>query len=319
MRILVIRGGAIGDFLVTLPALQALRRFRPDAEIHLLGRPAIRSLAILPGVCDGFTSLEEARFASLYSPDPRLPESPAGFFAPFDWIISYLHDPDGLLGSKFDGLGFHQVSAFAARPGRRLWIHGDPLIRTGPAARQLAEPVQILGAILTDPIGTLTLSDQAIEAAEQFWGREEDRFRIVLHPGSGSPSKNWPADRWRSVLERIASEIPRARLIVTGGEADGAALAAFDRRGPWRCHRSADLLETAALLAQADRFLGHDSGISHLAAALGTPGLLLFGPTDPAVWAPPVKRIRVIRAGTGLMEDISTDEVWQEARRFLAS
>jgi heptosyltransferase-2 len=317
MRILVIRGGAIGDFLVTLPAIQSLRRLRPDASIHLLGRPAVRALATLGGACDGFTSLEEGRFAALHRPGP--PDGLAPFFEPFDWVVSYLHDPDGTVGEALTALGFDPGTAFAPPPGRRLWIHGDPMIRTAPAALQLAEPVQILGGTLDDPLGTLALPDEAIREAERLWGDGDTGVRIAVHPGSGSPSKNWPAGRWCALLERIGAEIPHARILVLGGEADGPALERLRGKGPWRCHTPGDLTATAALLAQADRFLGHDSGIGHLAAVMGTRALLLFGPTDPAVWAPPTPRAEVLRSETGRMEDIPVDEVWQAARRFLAS
>ena len=72
--------------------------------------------------------------------------------------------------------------------------------------------------------------------------------------------------------------------------------------------RNLPLPELAAALARCRLFLGHDSGVSHLAAAVGTPCILLFGPTDPAMWAPPGDHVRVLRRGES-MDTIAVDEV----------
>jgi heptosyltransferase-2 len=69
------------------------------------------------------------------------------------------------------------------------------------------------------------------------------------------------------------------------------------------------LTTLANLLQNCSFFLGHDSGISHLAAAVGTPSLLLFGPTDPAIWAPQNAQVRVLRSRNRTLEEIAVEEV----------
>jgi ADP-heptose:LPS heptosyltransferase len=107
---------------------------------------------------------------------------------------------------------------------------------------------------------------------------------IALHPGSGSARKNWPLDRWAELIERLQSP-----LLVVTGEAE-KALPRWP--GTWPVVHAEDwpLPVLGAALAKSRLFIGHDSGISHLAAASGARCVLLFGPTEPAIWAPPGTR-----------------------------
>jgi ADP-heptose:LPS heptosyltransferase len=117
----------------------------------------------------------------------------------------------------------------------------------------------------------------------------------VIHPFSGGLRKNWPLDRYRELARRLADKMPVAWC--TGPEDDlpGAEI------------RIPNLYELACRLADARIFIGNDSGIAHLAAAVGTPVVALFGATDPRVWAPRGHDVRVVQ---GLaMEAISVADV----------
>jgi ADP-heptose:LPS heptosyltransferase len=100
---------------------------------------------------------------------------------------------------------------------------------------------------------------------------------ILIHSGSGSPAKNWPAERFAAVIRALRRPV---RLIV--GEADQSAAAHL--AGPRLDHPS--LEELAARLAGCHAYLGNDSGVSHLAGLCGARSVVMFGPTDPAVWRP---------------------------------
>ncbi len=128
-------------------------------------------------------------------------------------------------------------------------------------------------------------------------GRAESRGSVVLHPYSGSERKNWPMERFLE-LERAL-------------EADGVVVE-WAARGDWV--RFADLGELGWWLAGAGVFVGNDSGVTHLAAAVGARVLALFGTTDPAVWGPRGD-VEVVRAGW--MEAIGVGEVLEGVRRRL--
>jgi ADP-heptose:LPS heptosyltransferase len=119
----------------------------------------------------------------------------------------------------------------------------------------------------------------------------------VIHPFSGSARKNWPLERFREVAARLSIPV---RWCAGPEEAlDDAA-------------RFENLYELACWLARARVYIGNDSGITHLAAAVGTPVVAIFGPTDPAVWAPRGERVEIV---SGKLEEVPVDEVLEAALR----
>jgi heptosyltransferase III len=111
---------------------------------------------------------------------------------------------------------------------------------------------------------------------------ERENF-AVIHPFSGSPRKNWPLEKFLSLAARLERSMP----VRWCAGADDPPLAG--------AIRIENLYELGCWLARARLYIGNDSGVTHLAAAVGTPVLALFGPTDPAVWAPRGANIRVAR------------------------
>ena len=185
------------------------------------------------------------------------------------------------------------------------------------AARQLARPLQSLALYLEDHAATVHPSAADHAFADEFLGAN-DAPLIALHPGSGSPRKNWPLENWRALGAALLAQTPPPRLLLIGGEADRAqldALTAAWRGVPVLLARDLPLPHLAALLARCRLFLGHDTGISHLAAATGAPSLLLFGPTDPAVWAPANPHVSIIAAPGGDLAALPIATIQAEAAR----
>jgi ADP-heptose:LPS heptosyltransferase len=116
----------------------------------------------------------------------------------------------------------------------------------------------------------------------------------IVHPGAKSPARRWPAERWAAV---VGHELRRGRRVVVTGSAEEAALARSVARLAGLpdgdvCAGRTTLLHLAALIAHAGRVVCGDTGVAHLATALGTPSVLLFGPTSPDKWGPPRERSR---------------------------
>jgi hypothetical protein len=117
----------------------------------------------------------------------------------------------------------------------------------------------------------------------------------VIHPFSGSPRKNWPLERYRGLAQRLALPVRWC----AGPEEKLEDATRID-----------NLYQLASWLASARLYIGNDSGITHLAAAVGVPTVAIFGPTDPAVWAPRGDRVNVL---SGNLNEISVDRVLKAA------
>jgi heptosyltransferase-3 len=290
-RILVIRGGAIGDFILTLPAIKLLRDGFPAADLEILGYKHIAGLARMSGYADATRSIEYAALSSFFSRDGNLAPDLLDYFSRFEQVVSYLFDPDGIFASNL------------RRAGVRNLIAASPKI-TGQehAARQLAQPLESLALYLENPSAIILPNEP----------RKVDRALIAIHPGSGSETKNWPLERFVALMRELLRSDEKRRLLLVGGEADEkqiAQLAAAVPHEKVRVSKNLPLTRLASLLQNCGLFIGHDSGISHLAAAVGTPCLLFFGPTDPAIWAPANPQVRVLRSPSRTMDGIGLSDV----------
>jgi heptosyltransferase-3 len=194
------------------------------------------------------------------------------------------------------------------RAGVRNLVSADPRPSEGlHAAFHLARPMERYALFLDDPAPRFHPSPEDHAAAGRFLAGSPGPL-AALHPGSGGARKNWPLDRWA----QIARALPGYRWIITGGEADGMLpeqLADLLPRDRCRVARGLPLPVLGALFARCELYLGNDSGISHLAAAAGAPCVLVFGPTDPAIWAPRNAGVCVASAPDGELERLEPDVV----------
>jgi len=299
-RILVIRGGAIGDFILTLPALKALRDARPRAHMEILGYKHIAVLAEERFYAQAVHSIEYGPLARFFARNSELPAELAEYFASFDLIVSYLYDPDQIFETNLRRCGVQNLICGPAKI----------VENAGHAARQLARPIQELGIKVVDFAERIFPSIDDQEFARGFLVSVPQPI-IAMHPGSGSHEKNWPLENWIGLFSPDSRFADLERLLVISGEADEAQTDELERewknRGV-RFTRNLPLPRLAAVLERAI-FIGHDSGISHLAAAAGANSILLFGPTDPDVWAPRNENVRVLRPPSGKLSDLKTQTV----------
>ena len=298
-RFLILRGGAIGDFIATLPVLQALRAQWPAATIEIWGYPHIAELAVAAGWAQTVVSLDRAEMSRFFVTEPSFTDAQVAAIRSFDLVLNYLHDPVGQVRSNLLLAGAKQV------------LSGSPIIKRGPAVPFLLEPLQALALYETELVPTL---EWPAELRAQ--GRDRLRARgllgrpVAVHPGSGSPTKNWPVERFVEIVRRLRAAGREAVAVL--GEADAAEAAVFARELPdLPVLTDLTLVELAGALAECGAFLGNDSGIAHLAAAVGLPTTALFGPSDADVWAPRGRGgVRVLRAPEGELERLEISAVW---------
>ena len=299
-RILVIRGGAIGDFILTLPALKALRDARPQAHIEILGYKHIAVLAENRFYAQAVRSIEYGPLARFFAPNSELPAALADYFASFDLIVSYLYDPDRIFEANLRRCGIQNLICGPARI----------VENAGHAARQLARPIEELGINVVDLAERIFLSTEDREFAREFLAPAPPSI-IAIHPGSGGHEKNWPLENWIGLFSPDSRFANLEHLVVISGEADKARTDQLEQEWKKRDVRFAKNLLLPRLAAVLERaiFIGHDSGISHLAAAADANCILLYGPTDPDVWAPTNDNVQILRAPNGRLDDLRIEQV----------
>jgi heptosyltransferase-2 len=301
----VIRGGAIGDFVLTLPAIAALRAQFPNAHLEVLGYPHIVQLAVAGGLVNRVHSIEARALAGFFARGGSLAEDLAEYFSEFDLIISYLYDPDRIFETNVALCGGAQFIVGPHRPDE---------VSDLPAAQAFLKPLERLAIFDADPVPRLRIPQihqplgQRIvpghASANGASGGSAREPMLALHPGSGGEHKNWPESEWAELLRMLAGTTT-LRFLIAGGEAEGAKLARLAALVPEARRQLAENLplpELAVELQGCAAFIGHDSGISHLAAALGLRGLVLWGETRERIWRPPSERVVILNRSGGLSQ-----------------
>lgn len=297
-KILVIRGGAIGDFILTLPAIAALRRQFPDAHLEVLGYPHIVQLAVAGGLVNQVQSIEAGPLAGFFARNGTLNPELMEYFSSFNLIVSYLFDPDEIFKTNVGRCTKAQFIVGPHRPKETEAVH---------AAQVFLKPLEGLAIFDADPLPRLAINSQHSTSPA-----------IALHPGSGSETKNWPEAKWADLLQHLLTKTT-SNILLIGGEAEGERLQRLAAAlSPTRVKvaQSLPLTELAGLLQGCAAFVGHDSGISHLAAALGIPVIVLWGNTIEEIWRPSHERVVILKAVGGL-PSITVSQVAETLRSLL--
>jgi heptosyltransferase-2 len=290
-KILVIRGGAIGDFILTLPAIAALRQQFPDAHLEVLGYPHIVQLAVAGKLVDRVQPIEAGPLAGFFARNGTLNPALIEYFASFSLIVSYLFDPDEIFKTNVGRCTKAQFIVGPHRPNEAEKLH---------AAKVYLKPLERLAIFEADALPRLNLTPDTRHLTPT----------LALHPGSGSEKKNWPEENWANLIQEVLART-HCNLLIVGGEAEGERLQRLSAALPptrVKVAQSLALTELAALLQSCSAFIGHDSGISHLAAALGISGIVLWGDTVEEIWRPPHEGVTIVK-NTGGLKAISVEQV----------
>lgn len=301
---LILRGGAVGDFIVLLPLLEALRERFPGERLAVAAAPQLGALAMAAGLADEARDLGRRDFATLFQ-DGAPPEAAlVAWLRSFERIVSFLHDPQGAVARAFG----RPVIAGLPKPLDGAGKAGEQMIASVRRALDLPD-IDLASYRLRLPCEVHD-SAEATLVTGRWW---------TVHPGSGSARKNWPAERWGELLGRLLTRDHHVRIALLGGEADDAPMGVLRLILPperIRVFAHRPLVEVAGLLAASECYLGHDSGLGHLAAALGLPTFQIFGPSDASVWAPPQPRAFVLRAPAGETSRLTVDQAITAWKRF---
>jgi len=301
----VMRGGAIGDFILTTPAIDAMRPCSSRDGLCIIGRPTIACLAHPDYLLDS----EGASATCLYAEEGPVTAEVREQLADARVVLAYTTYPESKLRRRLRGLTDGEV-----------WVH-DP--RPTPGARlhmveHLLCPLRRHGVPIGDPVPRLQVGarDREYAAGVPIGGSNHVPL-VLLHPGSGGPHKCWPPRRFALLAGQLCRRGCRVAVIWGPVEAErGSDLTdQLDEECPVLC--PPDLPSLAGLLAMAHLFIGNDSGPGHMAAAVGIATLSLFGPTDPVLWCPRSPASRVLVAPGGDLRTLAVDSVRRAAEEQL--
>ncbi len=280
-KILLWHQGALGDLQLAGPALQAVRRRYPRARLTGLGQPQPWGLLSHTLSLEAVWDSSESGWGPLFADAPLPPELRARL-AGFQLALVFTPGPNPPVLARLQQAGIPAVA----------WVPSFP--EAGSEAVAVHQARHLAGLGLSGA-GSFRLvlppewESEAVLPEEAGW--------LAVAPGSGHAKKNWPLGHYYEVSRDLAWQY-RLRVVWLAGPAEAALIAYLKPLAAAQGQvllADASLARVAAALRRCRLFLGNDSGLSHLAAALDGPRVLaLFGPTDPAIWAPAGARVRVL-------------------------
>lgn len=297
-RVLVIFPGALGDLMCLMPALGAISRRHPGASVELMARLELARLAAGRTVVAHGHSIDAREVGSLFADDTS--GNARRFFADFDRIYSFFASDDRRFRARLAAATDGYVSFHPFRPGDGGHVSAAYLRATEIG---IDDPALAVDSRLEPTPDDLAAASRAIVQSQS-----GSSNLIVIFPGSGSPGKNWPADKFAALASMLSSgasaAAPEKRITWPSIPANALCVAAPEKSvavilGPAEISiepifresgvpvlKHLDLPTVAAIARLASAFVGVDSGVSHLAATAGASGVVIFGPTDPARWRP---------------------------------
>jgi heptosyltransferase-3 len=298
-RGLIIFPGALGDLICLVPAILALGRRYPTIGLELMARAELARFAEGRMRIVASHSIDRREVALLFSENGSESSAAHGFFGQFDRIECFFASENERFCSSLKRAAGGEVCFYPFRP---------------PGPGHVAECyLRAIGAAVSHPLGcSIELMPDDLRDAEhrlRLLKLDPGCFVLVL-PGSGSTSKNWPTENFVLLAERIRLF---NRVLIVVGPAEERLAPIFHARS-LSIASNIELCELAGIARLAGCFIGNDSGASHLATAAGARGLVLFGPTDPERWRP-LGNVKIIRKQP--LESLLPKEVWPAVTELL--
>jgi ADP-heptose:LPS heptosyltransferase len=297
-RVLVVFPGALGDLICLLPALSEIGRRYRGASVELMARSELARLVVGRSVVGRGHSIDGREVSALFSESSE--ESARGVFGGFERIYSFFAFDDARFRGRLVAATDAVVSFHRFRPG------GGGHVSEG-YLREIGAEEEVV-------VGRLEPTSEDLAAVERVLARAGcDCSRlIVMFPGSGSAAKNWPAEKFAALASLLSN---RASVAIILGPAEESIEPIFRESGA-TILKDLDLPTVAGIASIATAFVGNDSGVAHLAGAVGASGVVIFGPTDPLRWRPVgAGRIDVLRGEP--VDSVGVGEVAAALAKFV--
>lgn len=284
--VVILHPGGLGDLLLAVPAIQHLRERFSSHEFLLCGQTQAAEFLHACGFVDGYLSVESTASMPLFS--GMLPEDSllSDWLSRCDFAVAWIRDDTGTVGATLRSSGAAAVVVQSpSAPALSATHQSDRFIEIAGG-----EAGQVSMASLTIPHAFREEADSYLAAC----GFPQGRPMAIVHPGSGSRHKCVTPAVLLPVLEELKAEGLEPVLLEGLADRETAKRLVGHLSPRPILIRPPSVRLLGGLLSKADLFLGHDSGVTHLAALLGIATVALFGPTDPARWAPRGSAVTVV-------------------------
>jgi len=280
-RLLIIHQGALGDFVVTFPILKALRTTIP--RIDGICRSSFGRLAVDLGVLDTSYPLESARFASLYTDriDPV--------------VVTLMSTYRSILLFSFSELLERSVKKINGRRVIRI-LPWPAVFQKNHITEFLAR--QVRNSNLLGKEARRRFSRALFHLKGDANRKRRSGARVIISPGAGSVKKRWPLERYLMVAADLKKRGLQPSILLGPAEVDLEAALHHSPQSQPQVVKTRTFQELITVLDSATIYIGNDSGVSHLAAFLGVPTLVIFGPSDPDRWRPFGDHVRIVKAAS---------------------
>jgi heptosyltransferase III len=324
-RLLLIRPGALGDTLLSLPALALARQQWPGRDLTLVAREDVGHLALGSLLIDHVSDYRDVRWSSIFRekiPQAGAAQDPLQTLVRGSSVVAWLRDPDGIVEHNLRRLGARRIVLAQGRPNPTMVEHMALTLARGLAPLGLTPPLDYIDLVtgmpgrLMPPTG-IEMLDRQVQMV-----LNGDRPTVALHPGSGGTAKRWPPPAFASLIEASVrhSYLP---ILISGPQdfdSTQSVISSLSSTAALALQTVSNLPlgQLNILLQYCRAYVGNDSGITHLAALAGVPTLALFGPTSPDYWAPVGRRVRVLVSPSGHMADITREAAWDALNGLLS-
>ena len=273
--------GSLGDFICVLPTLALLKeRIQPHSLVVAVRGQAVELAARISWIAQ-VHSLDRSVFATLFAHDTDVHDEARQLFASIQHVVSWFGHSSKEVQTALTQLVPGAVCSFA-------FFHGQAQLH---ACQYYLQCVGGTGI----QVPSLKLGDDERRWREIYWRAQRwcsSSRVLVIHPGSGGKRKRWARDGFIDIARWWTAQ-RQGKVIILLGPAEEEEMTLWREVGI--VENSLALWQVAALLSRADVYVGNDSGVSHLAGAVGGRGAVLFGPTCPAQWRPLGGQLTVMR------------------------
>ncbi len=327
-RVLVIRQhDQLGDFLLSTPVLRALRQFFPQAHIAVLARSYTAEVVYNNEYVNELIIFSEKGY--LWTP-AKLWRLVGGLRRGWDLTIvlnTVSHSLTSDLLAHFSGARYILGSEHRIFPGCRRNFFYNLVARYFNQPKHQTERnldiVRHLGIDTDDRSEVMTLTAQDKLLARNFLrqhGVDDNDVVVAIHPGAGKLQNRWPVEKFAELATAMHRQFS-VRLIVTWGPKEKELGLDLRRRLPFEpiVVHGLSLRQLAALLSHTDVFVCNDTGVMHLAAAVSTPLVAIFGPTDPKEWKPIGKKFIALRGEKQRCENVGVQQALQAIQSLLGA